>query len=84
MRDDKERVSFPIAATPLPTGDSLDDRYATQKDGVVADEGAGTPKVKKPYGKPTYRYERVFETMALSCGKVHGVESQCRFNRHSS
>ena len=39
---------------------------------------------KKPYQKPEFRYERVFETMALSCGKVNPTEFQCRFNRKSS
>jgi hypothetical protein len=46
----------------------------------VADRSAG----KKPYQKPEFRYERVFETMALSCGKVNPTEFQCRFNRKSS
>ena len=27
-------------------------------------------KAKKLYQKPAFRYERVFETLALSCGKV--------------
>jgi len=39
---------------------------------------------KKPYQKPEFRFERVFETMALSCGKVSATEFQCRFNRKSS
>jgi hypothetical protein len=39
---------------------------------------------KKPYHKPEFRYERVFETMALSCGKTSPTEFQCRFNRKSS
>jgi hypothetical protein len=39
---------------------------------------------KKPYHKPAFRYERVFETMALSCGKIHPTQFQCRFNRKSS
>jgi len=39
---------------------------------------------KKPYQKPEFRYEKVFETMALSCGKVNPTEFQCRFNRKSS
>jgi hypothetical protein len=81
MSDEKARVSSSVAATSQPEWNSLDDRSATRKD---VDVSAGLPKAKKPYGKPTYRYERVFETMALSCGKVHGVESQCRFNRHTS
>jgi hypothetical protein len=41
-------------------------------------------KGKKPYQKPEFRHERVFETMALSCGKVSPTEFQCRFNRKSS
>jgi len=32
---------------------------------------------RKPYVKPGFRYERVFETMALSCGKTSGTEGQC-------
>jgi len=42
--------------------------------------GAG----KKPYRKPEFRYERVFETLALACGKIHGTQGQCRFNRKNS
>jgi hypothetical protein len=33
--------------------------------------------VRKPYVKPAFRSERVFETMALSCGKTAGIEGQC-------
>lgn len=39
---------------------------------------------KKPYLKPEVRHERVFETMALSCGKVQGTQSNCRSNRKVS
>jgi hypothetical protein len=39
---------------------------------------------RKPYEKPTVRYERVFETMALSCGKVQGTGGSCSFNRKNS
>jgi hypothetical protein len=39
---------------------------------------------KKLYQKPTFRHERVFETMALACGKVSPTQAQCRFNRKSS
>jgi hypothetical protein len=45
---------------------------------------ANRPAGKKPYQKPEFRYERVFETMALSCGKVSPTEFQCRFNRKTS
>jgi len=40
---------------------------------------------KKPYTKPAFRLERVFETQALSCGKIHGgTQGQCRTNRKAS
>jgi hypothetical protein len=39
---------------------------------------------KKPYQKPSFRYEKVFETMALACGKIHPTQFQCRFNRKNS
>jgi len=42
------------------------------------------PAPKKPYLKPAFRFERVFETLALSCGKVNSNQFQCRFNRKSS
>ncbi len=39
---------------------------------------------KKPYQKPAFRYERVFETLALACGKIDPTQSQCSFNRKVS
>ena len=34
---------------------------------------------KRPYLKPAFEYESVFETMALACGKIRGqVQDQCR------
>ena len=48
-----------------------------------------TPKAsnespKRPYVKPAFRQERVFETMALACGKVSTTQSACRNNRRNS
>jgi hypothetical protein len=40
--------------------------------------------VRKPYRKPAVRHERVFETSALTCGKIHATQSSCRFNRRAS
>jgi hypothetical protein len=40
-------------------------------------------QAKKPYTKPAFRFERVFETQALSCGKVHGL-GQCHYSRKTS
>jgi hypothetical protein len=39
---------------------------------------------KKPYRKPAFRHERVFETMALSCGKMDPTQAQCLLNRKVS
>jgi hypothetical protein len=38
---------------------------------------------KKPYQKPEFRFERVFETRALSCGKT-GTQAQCQLNPKNS
>jgi hypothetical protein len=43
-----------------------------------------TPRGKKTYAKPEVRFERVFETMALSCGKIDATQSSCTFNRKTS
>lgn len=39
---------------------------------------------KKPYEKPAFSYERVFETMALTCGKVSPTQGTCHHNRKNS
>jgi hypothetical protein len=41
-------------------------------------------KEKKLYKKPAFRYERVFETLALSCGKLGSTVSGCQFSRKTS
>jgi len=38
---------------------------------------------KKPYMRPAFRLERVFETQALSCGKT-GSLGQCHSSRKNS
>jgi hypothetical protein len=43
-----------------------------------------TVKEKKPYQKPAFRYERVFETLALSCGKIGSTTAQCQFSKKTS
>ncbi len=40
--------------------------------------GEGCPKVRKPYERPAFAREQLFETMALSCGKVNPTSGQCR------
>jgi hypothetical protein len=40
---------------------------------------------KKPYEKPGFRYEQVFVTSALSCGKMVGSTSgECGLNQKVS
>ncbi len=41
-------------------------------------------RAKKPYQKPSFQHERVFETMALICGKLDPTLSQCQVNRKTS
>ncbi len=41
------------------------------------------PAGKKPYSKPEFRYERVFETMALACGKIQ-TGSTCKMAKKVS
>ena len=48
----------------------------------IAVESHGS--AKKPYQDPAFRHERVFETMALSCGKTHPTQSMCAFHRSAS
>jgi hypothetical protein len=39
---------------------------------------------KKPYQAPAFRFERVFEVSALTCGKINGTQQTCRTNRKVS
>ena len=45
------------------------------------DSSSDTPRTaateKKPYEKPSFRYEKVFVTSALSCGKVSNTQQSC-------
>ena len=40
---------------------------------------------KRPYIKPSFRHEQVFETMALACGKITSTQASCTgFNQKNS
>jgi hypothetical protein len=39
---------------------------------------------KKPYVKPSFRFEQTFETMALACGKIKTTQGQCKSNQKNS
>jgi hypothetical protein len=43
-----------------------------------------TTKKKLPYIKPSYRFETVFVTTALSCGKIPNTGFNCGLNSKSS
>jgi hypothetical protein len=55
----------------------------SEANGIAATESKATPG-RKPYQKPSFRFERVFETMALSCGKVDPTQKHCHYNRKVS
>ena len=55
--------------------------------GVPVDSGGKRRTAKpgkRPYTKPAFKFERVFETQALSCGKIGGTSTQCKLNRKNS
>ena len=39
---------------------------------------------KKTYRKPEVRFEKVFEVMALVCGKVNNTQLSCHSSRKTS
>ncbi len=69
-----------------PTGDDeLMTEKNTNQERLAGDTPSALDKlVKKPYARPEFRYERAFETMALSCGKIRAQQAICRFNRKTS
>ncbi len=40
--------------------------------------------LKKPYEKPSFRYEQVFVTSALTCGKITDADHNCRITSLSA
>jgi hypothetical protein len=69
----------------------MEDHEQNQKEAEATNESqpvpkteAEQPKKKRPYIKPAFQHERVFETNALSCGKVSGTQETCRNNRKAS
>ena len=49
----------------------------------VSPDQSPTPVTKQPYEKPSFRYERVFVTTALQCGK-QGTQGSCALNLKTS
>jgi hypothetical protein len=47
---------------------------------AINDSSSDNPQTsssKKPYEKPSFRFEQVFVTTALSCGKVSSTQANC-------
>lgn len=60
------------------------DRVRNNHDASATGKGGTGVKPKRPYVKPSFQHEKVFETMALACGKLGPTQAQCRFNRRNS
>jgi len=43
----------------------------------ASDKPSTTESGKKPYEKPSFRFEQVFVTSALSCGKSSATQASC-------
>jgi hypothetical protein len=58
----------------------------SQQDGNTTSKNLGEREcpAKKQYQEPAFRYEHVFETMALACGKVQPTSFLCMHKRMSS
>jgi len=49
------------------------------------EDGASPPTAaRKPYQKPSFIREQVFETMALACGKVNPTSGACKSVKKNS
>ena len=53
-------------------------------DNSLSEPTASTAPARKSYEKPAFRLERIFETMALVCGKIQGTQGACASNRKLS
>jgi hypothetical protein len=42
-----------------------------------SNDNSTTSPTKQPYEKPSFRYEKVFVTTALSCGKIGATSAAC-------
>ena len=56
----------------------------TQATHIAPEQRATQPARKREYLKPAFRHETVFETMALSCGKLADTQKSCHDNRKTS
>lgn len=71
------------SSTALSAGSNI---LMVEQDWNTNDETSGeSPRIaKRQYQDPAFQHERVFETMALSCGKIEATQRQCFFRRMTS
>jgi hypothetical protein len=50
----------------------------------ISSDNSQTPVIRKPYEKPAFRFEQVFVTTALSCGKVDPTQGNCIHHQSAS
>jgi hypothetical protein len=62
----------------------MSERVQGRPEGVEAESDEAVNPRKKAYQKPAFQHERVFETMALACGKLSPTQFTCHFNRKTS
>ncbi len=60
---------------------SADDVDRFPKDDLGA---SSEPVRKRPYQKPAFEREQLFETTALACGKVNPTTRQCQLVKKNS
>jgi hypothetical protein len=51
---------------------------------VLSSGNPRAPITRQPYEKPSFRYEKVFVTSALSCGKIGTTTMSCSSNQKVS
>ena len=59
-------------------------KHETAHASRIAPDTTAQAEGKRPYEKPAFRSERVFETMALACGKISSTQGQCRSSLKTS
>jgi hypothetical protein len=62
---------------------SSPDKRPDRNDRPEADEVSPT-RARRPYVKPAFLREGVFETTALACGKINPTVRQCNLVRKNS
>ncbi|HEY7290137.1 MAG TPA: hypothetical protein VH583_09895 [Vicinamibacterales bacterium] len=59
-------------------------RFKEQDPRSDSGEAPKPPTRKRPYQKPAFVRDQLFETMALACGKTNPIIGQCRTSRKNS